>query len=85
MATKHQQVTATPTVLAGTVEDTEYAVQNVARSTVLISTAAAVPDPDDDPRFLIEYGRFGYPTAASGESIYIWSRDGAGMVSFEEA
>lgn len=82
MATKFQDVTAAPTVLAGIVEDTQYSVQNLAPSPISLVVAAVAPGAGDRA-FSIEPLAFLYPTAAAGESIYIW---GSGeFVAYEES
>ena len=75
MATASQVVTAAPTALVGIDSDTQYALYNAGSGTLRVSIAAAPPSATTRDRFPIRAGEFGYPTAESGESIYVWQPD----------
>ena len=82
MATRSQDVTAAPTALAAVAEGTQYSVQNLSSSPISLAVAAVAPSAGDRA-FAIQPLAFQYPTAAAGESIFIWGSDGA--VAYEES
>ena len=86
MASRSQVVTAAPTALAGIVEGTKYAVQNLGATPICIAVAAMAPAAKFRT-FSINPGGFRYPTAGSGESVYIWEPGGdprGSAVAYEE-
>ena len=71
MASRSQAVTAAPTALAGTVEGTKYAVQNLSATPISLAVAAAAPAAEFRTFAIPPYG-FQYPTPGAGEHIYVW-------------
>ena len=70
-----QEVTAVPTALAGTVEDTQYFIKNEGLSPVYAAVASAAPA-TSAVTFSIEPLGFLYQTPGTGESIFVWRSPG---------
>ena len=73
-----QALTATPTALSGTAADTRYTIQNIARRTVFVETAATAPTNADTAFRLAPIGggdSTAYFSLATGESLFVWSED----------
>ena len=83
-----QTVTTTPTALTGITTGFQYAVQNRGSRAVRISVTSSAPSASTEDYFIIGvgyYGRenFGYPTASSGESIYVWTDSETSTVAYD--
>lgn len=84
-----QAVTAVPTALAGVSAGTKYFLRNESIYPLLVAIQAAAPEADTADRFSVggkdSDNRDLYPTADTGESIWVWSRDGSGSVVYVES
>ena len=82
MATESQGVTEIPTAIVGISEDTDYTFQNVGAQSVYIATADAAPEVGGSA-FILNPGQPIIMSAPSGESIFVWSKNGNSGVTFE--
>ena len=85
MATRDQAVTDVPAILSGTVDSTDYTVQNGGIQKLLIATATAAPDAGD-ARWRLTPGADISIKALAGENIYVWCPLGrATVATYDEA
>ena len=83
----NQDVTSTPTALAGITAETRYFFQNQTNRTLFIQTATSAPDDVSDavkadPQGPLSVGFF---RADSGESVFVWNTESVGQVVYYEA
>ena len=83
-----QALTTTPTALASITSGTNYTLQNRSPRVIYVEVATAAPT-DSGGAFVMPpapgVGSAGIAKADSGESIFVWSADGAGAVVYDEA
>ena len=81
----HQQVTFTPTALAGVSADQTYFLRNTGPVPIRVAVASSVPDRGEKDSYPVPSGGDLYPTPESGESVYVWAEGQFSDVVYEEA
>ncbi len=83
----NQEITTTPTALAGTTDEVWYTVQNQTNRVMYLEIASSAPTNTENAFRLEANGETSYGRAkhASGDSIFVWSPMGGGSIVYDEA